>query len=627
MKKKFVVISAILLVLAVFQFSFKVNTSIEEVRNIALTNAVKMLQEVEKLDQAAQDFNDDKIDIEDFRTQVFETRKAFKQNEFLLEYFYPITVKGQINGAPLPHLDPYFPRPVIHDPNGLQTIDELAFSDEYAEGKEELMKLCHELNIHYSNLHRDFKNHPFLDREVFEAARFEIIRIFTLGVSGFDTPGSLNGIEESKPALEALKACFQNYTLELDKENKKVGKHLMALFDDAIEAVSANQDFNEFDRLAFLKESIDPIFATILDLQLALNIETIYETTSLKQSTNYFARSIFDEDFLNPYYYTHFGKNSDNRELKLLGETLFYDSRLSADGRGSCASCHHPDKAFTDGQPKSKALSGDGELLRNAPTLLNAAYAKRFFLDMRALKLEDQVEHVVINPKEFHTSFPTMFSTLEKDSTYQAMFNKSFPEFAGKQVINKTTVSQALASYMISLKSFNSPFDKYVRGESDEIDPSVKRGFNLFMGKAACGTCHFAPTFAGLAPPLYQDSESEVLGVLKDPKAEVPEIDEDQGRGVNKNPMEKVWFYEKSFKTVTVRNVELTAPYFHNGAYETLEEVLEFYNHGGAQGLGLDLPTQTLAGDSLKLTEPEKQDIISFLKSLTDNQAVKAPQL
>ncbi|WP_417610724.1 cytochrome-c peroxidase [Owenweeksia hongkongensis] len=618
MNKKFLVLVIIAFVTIGMQFSFMVKNTTDDVRNLALTYATEMLKATEKLEITAQAFSDGEVDVESFRQAVFETRKVYKQNEFLLEYFYPITVKGQINGAPLPHLDPYFPRPVIHEPTGLQTIDEIAFSEEIDENKDELVKLSHDVNIHYRNLYRDFKNHPFLDREVFEAARFEIIRIFTLGVSGFDTPGSLNGIEESKSALEALRDCFEKYTQDLDKEDKNVGKNTIKLFDGAIEAVSNNTDFNEFDRLAFLKEYIDPLFTAILDLQLALNIETINETTSLKQSTNYFARSIFDEDFLNPYYYTRFGKNSDNPKLRELGKKLFYETRLSADGRGSCASCHHPDKAFTDGQPKSKALNGDGELLRNAPTLLNSAYAKRFFLDMRAMKLEDQVEHVVINPKEFHTSFPNMFKTIEEDSIYKNMFTMAFPEFAGKQMINKTTVSQALASYMISLKSFNSPFDKYVRGETDHIDESVKRGFNLFMGKAACGTCHFAPTFAGLAPPMYQDSESEVLGVLKNPKAQVLEIDTDRGRGVNKNPMEEVWFYDMSFKTVTVRNVEFTGPYFHNGAYETLEEVLEFYNNGGAVGLGLDLDHQTLAGDSLKLEPSEVQDIISFMKSLSD---------
>lgn len=625
MKRRFSVLSIIVILIAGIQIAFKVNGPIDEVRSLSLAYATEMLQSVEKLDLSAQDFMEGKLDVEAFRNEVFETRKTFKQNEFLLEYFYPITVKGEINGAPLPHLDPYFPRPVIHDPNGLQTIDELAFSDEYEENKEEIAKLCHDLNVQYSNLYRDFKNHPFLDREVFEAARFEMIRIFTLGVSGFDTPGSLNGIEESKSSLVALKNCFEKYTQSLNKEDNKLGKDMMKLFDGAIANVSDGADFNEFDRLSFLKEYVDPLFASILDLQLALNIETIYETTSLKQSTNYFARSMFAEDFLNPYYYTHFGKNADSPKLRQLGETLFYDSRLSADGRGSCSSCHHPDKAFTDGQPTSKALSGDGELLRNAPTLLNAAYSKRFFHDMRALKLEDQVEHVVINPQEFHTNFPTMFRKLENDSLYKEMFAEAFPEFMGKRVINKTTVSQALASYMISLKSFNSPFDKYVRGETKDIDASVKRGFNLFMGKAACGTCHFAPTFAGLAPPLYQDSESEVLGVLKDPKAEIPEIDEDRGRGVNMNPMEKVWFYDRSFKTVTIRNVEVTGPYFHNGAYTTLEEVLDFYNNGGALGLGLDLPHQTLSGDSLGLEKHEIQDIISFMKSLTDVQAGSRP--
>jgi len=174
---------------------------------------------------------------------------------------------------------------------------------------------------------------------------------------------------------------------------------------------------------------------------------------------------------------------------------------------------------------------------------------------------------------------------------------------------------------VLSLQSFNSPFDEYVRGEKSDISAEVREGFNLFMGKAACGTCHFAPTFAGLVPPSFIHSESEILGVLKNPHAD--SLDADMGRNANGISNESAWIYDRSFKTTTVRNVELTAPYFHNGAYSSLNEVLDFYNEGGGEGKGLTVSNQTLSPDPLDLTDDEMNAIIAFMKSLTDNSAAE----
>jgi cytochrome c peroxidase len=138
------------------------------------------------------------------------------------------------------------------------------------------------------------------------------------------------------------------------------------------------------------------------------------------------------------------------------------------------------------------------------------------------------------------------------------------------------------------------------------------------MGKAACGTCHFAPTFGGLVPPLYHENESEVLGVFEKPGLKIP--DGDPGRAANGVVSEDADIYQHSFKTVSVRNVALTAPYFHHGGYKTLEEVLDFYNLGGAQGVGLadEVPHQTLPAARLNLSRGEISDIIAFLQSLSD---------
>ena len=138
------------------------------------------------------------------------------------------------------------------------------------------------------------------------------------------------------------------------------------------------------------------------------------------------------------------------------------------------------------------------------------------------------------------------------------------------------------------------------------------------MGKAACGTCHFAPAFNGTVPPYYQDSESEVLGILYEYDTLKPVLDQDIGRLGNGLPGEEAEHFIRSFKTVTVRNAALTGPYMHNGSINTLEEVVDFYNRGGGEGMGLSVPHQTLPPDPLNLTAQEQADIVAFMEALTD---------
>jgi cytochrome c peroxidase len=145
------------------------------------------------------------------------------------------------------------------------------------------------------------------------------------------------------------------------------------------------------------------------------------------------------------------------------------------------------------------------------------------------------------------------------------------------------------------------------------LDETEKVGFNLFMGKAKCGTCHFFPLFNGTVPPDFQKTESEVLGVFDQPRSKT--IDKDLGRGTY-NPQIADWHF--AFKTPTIRNIEKTAPYMHNGAYPDLNSVIDFYDHGGALGLGVNLENQTLSDEQLKLSKAEKTALIAFLKTLTD---------
>jgi cytochrome c peroxidase len=146
-------------------------------------------------------------------------------------------------------------------------------------------------------------------------------------------------------------------------------------------------------------------------------------------------------------------------------------------------------------------------------------------------------------------------------------------------------------------------------------------GFNLFMGKALCASCHFMPLTNGTVPPFFSETEREVIGVPKTAQNEV--WDDDPGFYV----MYKEPAHWGMFKTPTVRNVEVTAPYMHNGIYETLEEVVDFYNQGGGTGLGFDIPHQTLPFDNLDLSQKEQKALVAYMKTLTDEgRPRKIPQ-
>jgi cytochrome c peroxidase len=167
----------------------------------------------------------------------------------------------------------------------------------------------------------------------------------------------------------------------------------------------------------------------------------------------------------------------------------------------------------------------------------------------------------------------------------------------------------------------NPRFDRFMRGEKSALTASEKNGFNVFMGKAKCGTCHFTPLVNGIVPPDSTETEFEIIGVLAHPVGfKNNKLDEDQG-GFN---LHKMQLYKNAFKPPTLRNIALTAPYMHNGVFKTLEEVIEFYDLGGGAGIGLDISNHTLRVDRLNLKESEEASIIAFLKTLTDTADISA---
>jgi cytochrome c peroxidase len=435
--------------------------------------------------------------------------------------------------------------------------------------------------------------------QVFEALKLNLYRMTAKSLSAFDCPGSLTGITEAGEVLNSMREVIFFY-----KEDEQFNKALTAAITYAFEN---GKQFNEFDRAEFIAQYLIPVFKEFRRVQEA---EGVPYVSGIK-AVNNDVESFFEADAFNTLYFAPSGNVAASETLIALGNKLFYDPAISGTGKRSCGGCHDPAKAFTDGLPLNVSLLSDKQLLRNTPTLLNAALQPVQFADSRIAFLEDQVHDVVSNKQEMAGDFNDIVSRIKKDKAYNILFENAFP---GPDKYVKSNVKKAIAAYVRSLTALNSRFDKYMRGDRTSMTRQELRGFNIYMGKAKCGTCHYVPLFSGAVPPLYDKIESEVLGVPGTKDTLNARVDADLGKyNLYHMPHQKY-----SFKTPTLRNIALTAPYMHNGVYTTLEEVIDFYNKGGGAGLGYELPNQTLSPDKLELTETEKKDLIAFLHTLTD---------
>ncbi|MDL5514980.1 cytochrome c peroxidase [Arenibacter sp. M-2] len=552
---------------------------------------------------------------EGLKRQVDKTRLGYKEIEFIFDYYQTSYNTTYINGAPLPKVSEYFEAEKVIPPGGLQALDEAVYGEASNENLQHLQVLANGLKERVDFIAKIHLPVHLKSSQIIECIRSGIVRIFTLGLTGYDTPGSVSGLKESITGWKSMETTFLYFESGMAPEARAQFEAIKEHFAKGRKKLNAHTTFNEFDRLAFLKEVVNPLYAALLEFQ---NVNKIVLEPYKKHAQNYKAKNIFDIDFLNTDFYSELVYQPlDNPKTIALGKLLFRDPQLSKDNVMACISCHNPNKGFSDGLPKSVSNQKGVFTARNAPTLIDAGYSTRYFWDMRALDLEKQVIHVIDNDLEFNTNFDAIINKLNKNNVYNELFKEAYGGIA-KEDINQRSISNAIAAYVNSLKSFNSPFDKYVRNETKEYPENAKRGFNLFMGKAACGSCHFAPVFNGTVPPFYLESESEVLGITQGFDSIVPKLDTDLGRMGNGLKLDNRPFLKNSFKTVTVRNVAFTAPYMHNGLFATLDDVLAFYNLGGGAGMGLKVENQTLPETPLNLTQQEMEDIIAFMETLSD---------
>ncbi len=218
---------------------------------------------------------------------------------------------------------------------------------------------------------------------------------------------------------------------------------------------------------------------------------------------------------------------------------------------------------------------------------------------------------IIHNRDEMQSSLEEIAGRLKMNQEYRVLFRKAY-EGTADTAITPYAIQKAITEFEKQLLSFNSRFDRYLRGDMAQLSQKEINGYTIFAGKALCGSCHFFPLVNGTVPPFFRESEYEVIGTPADSTNK--QIDEDKGRMAVTRLSEQL----HAFKTPTLRNIALTAPYVHNGVYTSLEQVLEFCHKGGGKGLGYEVPNQTLPFDSLQLSKSEKEDIILFLKTLTD---------
>jgi cytochrome c peroxidase len=276
-----------------------------------------------------------------------------------------------------------------------------------------------------------------------------------------------------------------------------------------------------------------------------------------------------------------------------LGRRLFFDTRLSADDSLSCASCHVPEKGFADPNPLSTGIGGQ-KGTRHAPVIINRVFSAFQFWDGRATSLEQQATQPIGNPVEM--GMPSMHKVilkLREDESYGRDFAAAFPPDGA---ITEANLGKALACFERTILSGDSPYDRFIAGDTSAMTESAQRGMEIFKdeNRGNCETCHASFNFT--------DENFNNLGVGMD------QPDPDLGRYAISN----LEGHQGAFKTPTLREIANTAPYMHDGSMETLEEVMEFYVQGGHQNEWLSPKMK-----ALDLSEQDQADLIEFMKALS----------
>lgn len=293
-----------------------------------------------------------------------------------------------------------------------------------------------------------------------------------------------------------------------------------------------------------------------------------------------------------------------------LGRLLFFDPILSQNRRVACGSCHLPERALADSRHLGAALAQEqgGVLPRSTPTIFNVRFQHSQFWDGRADSLETLALMPVENALEMGSSRAQAVRDVAAVPEYVRRFRAAY-----NTDVDEHALRRALASFLRSVTANAAPVDRYLAGNEQALSSEAAEGFELYFGKARCSRCHYLPLFAGTEGPSFVNTEFRITGV---PERGQAALTRDLGRGgVSGLPESDVQEFRHAFKAPTLRNIDKTAPYMHNGAFDTLEQVIDFYDRG-PEARGYTVPNLdfVLQPGPLGLSSEEKRKLLVFLR-------------
>jgi len=560
--------------------------------------------------------------------ELYICRKELKKSDFWTRYLDE-TAYWSLNG-PLPvewESEVYIPLEIPHKSEGFGLTVLENMLDSNIRDKEALKKMVlpsiatisvYKIDSITKSLAR--YDHFFLCNRLF------LLNLAAIYTTGFECPNNDNIIPELRAMLADAGNIYTAYNSSFPQYPLK--EEYMNLYEKLkIFANSQPSDFQQFDNYRFIRDYVNPLFA--LNQQYIRGYK-VHPINTNDYTLNDSATSIFKKDLYTGQntlgIYSGITDPKLIAQIKEIGKMLFYDPILSGNNERSCVSCHKPTEGYTD-TAASTALDFDkvNRLPRNTPSLLNVVYNHLLMWDGKRINLQDQARGVITSPTEMGSEENEMGS-MEVDVLKKVLsckeYKEAFERFKKYTYKNKKVtfdhIISAITAYESDFSNFTSPFDACMNREKD-ASSECKKGFNLFMGKAQCGICHYIPTFNGVRPP-YVESEFEVLGVPADKK--VTTLSADSGRADVYYSTEML----HAFRTNTVRNSSYTKPYMHNGVFSTMQEVLDFYNAGGGVGKGLiKVKNQTLSPQPLHLTNDEMAELLTFIRSLDENITTEIP--
>lgn len=560
----------------------------------------------------------EKSDMGQYKLLLHEARVNMKLLDFWWRYSRPLEYKS-ING-PLPvewetEVFEKYERPYKRIGAGL-TLAEQALDDGDTGEINRLLSSSFSVLSHLQtdSMLKDF-NHP---GEFYFANRLFILNLSAIYTTGFECPDTGRIIPELKAMCKAMTEVYQAFNLTYPTE--ATGADYLNLYQAMLGYLQTSTDhYSGFNHFEFLKSYLNPLYAA----NAAIIRQRMYRSRNLQNySLNSKANSIFDKNIYTAQYAKGlFGRIEDPKllsEIDALGHQLFFDPLLSGNNERSCASCHVPGMFYTDtGRRTSEKFSHNGFLKRNTPSTINADLNHLLMADGRHLTLQEQALAVISNPDEMGSELKDVMKKIMSCKEYADKLKKLAALTPQQPEPSIDHVVSAITFHYASFSRFYSDFDRAINSDAP-LNAMAKNGFNLFMSRAQCATCHFVPQFNGVKPPFI-GSEFEVLGVPEN--KDYKTLSQDTGRSVV-NPATET---RRAFRTGTLRNIAKTGPYMHNGVFGNLREVIEFYNNGGGAGKGIDPGNQTLSGEKLGLTAYDIQCLIAFMESLNEDVVIPPP--